>query len=113
MHTELHKRDHASHLMARRADIESAMARHLAPSDDPVSDQDRFAAGQLLDALLGAIDGSPQGGLIDDPKLRPYVGRFGDGLSPVLKDVFGAEVPEDFVARCIDRYWANFSQPAA
>lgn len=105
MHTDLHSRDYSRLLSERRATIETAMADYLSGSSGYAGDQQRAAAHQLLGVLLAALAGSRNGHRID-AAASSWASRFGDGLSPVLKDVFGVDVPESFIAGCIDSYWA-------
>ena len=95
-------------LAARRCELEAAMALYLAGSEaSEPSLQDSEAAGRLVDVLLASLgesaDPIPSPG--DAPLPRHYYSRFGDGLSPVLKDIMGPVADQAFLARSIDGYW--------
>lgn len=108
MHSDRISHDHLTELIACRDAVETAMAHYLAGRHQGVAtDDDKDAARRLFDVLLTG----DAGGAIDDPAmaegLRRHASRFGDGLSPILRDALGAEVPEAFIAGCVDRYWRS------
>ncbi|WP_380872142.1 hypothetical protein ACFB49_30920 [Sphingomonas sp. DBB INV C78] len=93
-------------LGSRRGAFEEAMAGFLAEqgSSAPGS-EDRAAARLLFDLVIASLGGAAfppsKGGTIQ----QRYLSRFGDGLVPVLKDVFGSDQPITFLAHCVDGYW--------
>jgi hypothetical protein len=95
-------------LIERRAAFEQAMARHFARPGEPTA-ADRRAATQLAGLLIASLDGAPDGTAAapDDRDVAAYYGRFGDALSPILRDVLGTDLPRAFLARSIDGYWRS------
>lgn len=108
MNTSSPKNNPERLLTERRTHFEDAMARYLAGSSeiDP-SAEDRHAATQLAGALISSLDDTDRAGaaLAVGTVAQPYFARFGDGLSPILKDILGAEAPPSFLSRSIDSYW--------
>lgn len=112
MHTEISPNASLPVLNEQRANIEAAMARYLAGPDDD-GDAASSAAHQLFEVLLDALEGSPTTLKRVDPGLRRYASSFGDGLTPVLRDVVGADASDAFIASCVDRYWEQLRPLAA
>lgn len=114
MHSEILSPDNMAVLVSCRATIENAMAQYLADSRQGYAAEDEKAAShQLFEALLGGLSGEAEALQLDDWAVRRHASRFGDGLTPILKDVLGPEVSDIFVARCVDRYWATLQAAAA
>ena len=103
----------ASLLQERREDFVAAMARYLSQSGAP-SSNDTTAARILLDATLASLAGQQASArlVIDEDHIKHYLSRFGDGLSPILRDILGAQVPTSFVSRCVDGYWRTVNRLA-
>lgn len=113
MHTDMLVHDHLTELIAHREGVEEAMARYLAAVDQgDATGQEKTAAHRLFDVLLASFEGKARPAADDDGAIRRHAGRFGDGLSPILKDVLGDDLPDSFVARCVDRYWAGLRAAA-
>jgi hypothetical protein len=88
----------------RRADFLIGMAGYLTDHDLPLlSNEPRRAAGALLDLLIAALrdDRLSGGGAL----IALHASRFGDGLSPVLRDTLGADLDDRMIALCVDRFW--------
>ncbi len=114
MHSDMLSHDYITELIDRRAAIEAVMAQYLAgPHQGLATEQDKASAHRLFDVLLAGLNGGGAAATLDDSAIRRHASRFGDGLSPILKDALGAEVPEAFVARCVDRYWSGLQAAAA
>jgi hypothetical protein len=114
MHSDTLSHDHLPDLIIRRPAIEAAMAQYLAGLHQGVAtEQDKSAAHRLFDALLDGLNGGGEAPPLDDAGLRRHASRFGDGLSPILKDALGPDVPDAFIARCVDRYWRVLQGAAA
>lgn len=110
MHSETLSHDHLSDLLARRDRIEAVMAQYLAgPDQGHATEQDKVVSHQLFDVLFDGLNGGGEAPPLDDG----HASRFGDGLSPILRDALGPDVPEAFVARCVDRYWRTLQAAAA
>lgn len=107
-------------LEPKRDEFAVAMLRHLracAPSTAP--DEARSAAiGAILDMLFDqahALDGSDGMTALGEHSERhrdlkitsETYSWFGDGLSPILKDVLGSDVTLPIVAAWVDLYWAS------
>lgn len=97
--------DLAQFLVARRPEIEAAMARHFAgaPPSEP-SALDRQVAAELVGLLVGSLSGGATG-LVPLAADRRHQTEFGDGLTPILRDVLGDAADPPFLARCVDGYW--------
>jgi hypothetical protein len=108
MNSSSQKNDPVRLLANRRTHFEDAMARYLAgsPEIDP-SAEDRDAATLLAGALIASLHDTDRAGaaLAVGTVAQPYFARFGDGLSPILKDILGSEAPPSFLSRSIDSYW--------
>lgn len=111
MHSDTISRDHASDLIIHRAAIEAAMTHYLAAAGQP-AEANKPVVRQLFDVLLGGLEGGGPAPRLDEPGIRRLASRFGDGLSPILRDALGADVPEAFVARCVDSYWRTLQAAA-
>jgi hypothetical protein len=97
-------------LIERRAGFEQAMAHYFAGTGQvDNSAQDSLAAEQLTGLLIAALEEAHSQSKIAplDPTVAPYYGRFGDGLSPILVDVLGADIPRSFLAKSVDSYWRS------
>lgn len=95
-------------LDARRSEIEASMAQHLTGSlDDAPSPEDSDAARHLVGILIASLRGSEEmtSPRAAKPVAQRYYSQFGDGLSPVLKDVLGTEADAALLAGAIDGYW--------
>lgn len=81
------------------------MARHFAgaPPSEP-SALDRQVAAELVGLLMGSLSGGATG-LIPLAADRRHQVEFGDGLTPILRDVLGDAADPPFLARCIDGFW--------
>ena len=114
MHKDMLSHDHLAGLIARRDTIEAAMSQYLAGARQAhAGDEDKAAAHLLFDILLDGLHGVANRPSFEDPVIRRHASRFGDGLTPILKDALGADVPDDFVARCVDRFWVTLQAAAA
>jgi hypothetical protein len=114
MHSDMLSHDHLPDLIARREVIEAAMAQYLAGlHQSHATEDDKAAAHRLFEIVLDGRDGVAKTPALHDPAIRRHASRFGDGLSPILKDTLGADVPDAFIARCVDRYWAALQARAA
>jgi hypothetical protein len=114
MHSDTLSHDHLPDLIARREVIEAAMAQYLAGLHrNHANDDDKAAARRLFEIVLTGLEGKANAPDLHDPLIRRHASRFGDGLSPILKDTLGADVPDAFIARCVDRYWAALQARAA
>ncbi|MDE8654250.1 hypothetical protein [Novosphingobium album (ex Liu et al. 2023)] len=95
-------------LRARRQDIAAAMARYLAEPDaiEP-SAEDNQAANSLVDAMIASFSDPDAAAklLAAHPVSRPYYAQFGDGLTPILRDVMGEAADPSFLSRSVDGYW--------
>lgn len=91
----------------RREIIVAAMARYIArPDRGTPTDEGMEAAKMLFDATLAMYSGSDAQAPLGLPaNVDRYVSRFGDGLLPILKDVFGPDLPTTALSRMIDAYW--------
>lgn len=108
MHSDMLSQDHLPALIARRDIFEAVMSQYLAGSHQGcATEEDKSAAHRLFGILLDGLEGRAKAPLLDQPAIRRHASRFGDALSPILRDVLGAEVPEAFIARCVDRFWAT------
>jgi len=108
MHDPTLVNDHLTELIAQRGRIEQAMAHYLAASRlGEATAVEQTAAHRLLDVLLAGPEGKRSSAPLDDPAIRQFADRFGDGLSPILRDIFGSELQDAVVAHCVDRYWAG------
>lgn len=114
MHSDTISHDYLPDLIIRRAEIEATMAYYLARNNPgQPGEEEKQAARRLFDVLLDGLDGGGKAPSIDQAGLRRHASRFGDGLSPILKDALGPDVPESFIARCVDRYWRTLQAAAA
>lgn len=98
----------AALLSARRAEIAAAMARYLTGSEnEEPTREDSDAASQLVEILIAALrePGTAAATIAGRRVAERYFGRFGDGLSPILKDVLGADADPALLSRTIDGYW--------
>ena len=94
-------------LVRNRERLQNALAQRLETAQP---DAPRHEAGKAANILFGAVltgmgqthDSSPER---RPGFLRRYAAEFGDGLTPVLKDVLGAAVPRSALARAVDGYW--------
>ena len=107
MHSDMFSHDNMPGLLARREIVEAAMSQYLAGSHQGHAGAEEKAAahrlfGIMLDGLCGAAETPP----LDDPAIRRHASRFGDGLTPILKDSLGERASDEFVGRCSDRFWA-------
>lgn len=114
MHGDMLSHDHLTELITRRKTIEAVMAQYLAGLHrGHATEADKAAAHCLFDILLDGLGGSVETPPVDTGAIRRHASRFGDGLSPILKDALGPDVPDAFIARCVDRYWAMLQASAA
>ena|SRR6218665_2307834 len=100
--------DAAALLSARRAEIAAAMARYLTGSgNEEPTRQDSDAAARLVDILITALrePGMAATAVAGRQAAERYYSRFGDGLSPILKDILGADADAALLSRTIDGYW--------
>lgn len=105
MTPDLFSQDYLSLLSARRETVEAIMAHYLTPAHADPAEEEKSAAHLLLGIVLDGFDGAAEAPTLDQPFLRRHASRFGDGLTPVLKDVLGPDVPDAFISQCVDRYW--------
>lgn len=99
---------HLAQLGDRANDFALTMSHYISEHDElRLSTQDLAAARSLADNLVAYLkqDGEEQVPPIRRELVGPYVSSFGDGLTPVLKDVLGDGVPPAFTALCVDGYW--------
>lgn len=114
MNKDLHFNRHLSALIGSRDKVEAEMAQYLAGRHrNCATDEHAIAAHGLVDVLLDGLAGSGDASPLNPPSIRQYASRFGDGLSPVLRDVLGPDLPDAFLARCIDRYWVSLQTAVA
>lgn len=114
MHREILSPEDITVLVKCRASIESVMAQYLAGIHrDCATDEEKSASHRLFETLLRSLRGEAEAPHFDDFAIRRHASRFGDGLTPILKDVLGPEVSDIFIARCVDRYWATLQAAAA
>ena len=92
-------------LIAKRAEFEQEMSRHLAGACASAGEDPRSIASQLLEVILRSFE--KQGLPPAHQKIfdKTCVSRFGDELIPLLREILGADVPIGFLAHCIDGYW--------
>ena len=106
MHNAISFKDPSSLLNERRDVIEAVMAQYLASAHQgSATDEERSAAHHLVGLLIARLDGETSRLPLDPMSVRRHASRFGDGLVPILKDVFGTEVDDAFFVRCGDCYW--------
>lgn len=114
MHRDILSPDNIAVLVSCRATIEKVMAQYLAGiRQGCANDEEKAASHQLFETLLGGLRGEAEAPHFGDLAVRRHASRFGDGLTPILKDVLGSEVSNVFIARCVDRYWATLQVAAA
>lgn len=114
MHNDNMSRDYLPDLIIQRAAIEATMTHYLAALDrGRPAEANKPMIHRLFDVMLGGLKGDATPPPLDDPGIRRLASRFGDGLSPILRDALGDEVPDAFIARCVDRYWASLQAAAA
>lgn len=112
MHRNMLSQDIMAVLINRRETIEAVMAQHLAGTHQgAATDEDKFASHRLFEALLDGLKGEPP--RLDYREVRRHAGRFGDGLTAILRDVLGPDISDASLARCVDRYWTTLQAAAA
>ena len=112
MHSDMLSQDDMTVLAQRRDTIEAVIAQHLiGRHQSGVGADEKSAARLLFDVLLAGL--TDRTSPVDHMAVRRHASRFGDALSPVLRDVLGPDVPDGFIARCVDRYWATVLAAAA
>ncbi|MBV1692135.1 hypothetical protein KRR38_31825 [Novosphingobium sp. G106] len=95
-------------LIERRAEFEEAMAQNFAGSPEAVpSVQDRQAVRDIYELLIAVLNGKDGISAVESPDAfsATYYSRFGDALSPILRDVLGDSASQSFVAKAVDCFW--------
>lgn len=95
-------------LKSRQAEIETAMVRYLC-ADVPSAKvtETGAAAKRLVEFLIASLEKSDTvpGDATVPNEFRAHFSRFGDGLRPIIKDVFGDAADDRSLARITDSYW--------
>ncbi len=112
MHSDTISHDHMADLIIQRASIEATMTHYLAGSGRP-AEANKAVVRRLFDVLLGGLQGGGEAPPLDEPDIRRLASRFGDGLTPILRDALGPDIPDAFIARCVDRYWGSLQAATA
>jgi len=95
-------------LKSRQADIEAAMLRYLCADVPPAEAAETGAAAKrLVEFLIASLENSdtlPDEAIVPN-EFRAHFSRFGDGLRPIIKDIFGDAADDPSLARITDGYW--------
>ncbi|MBV1691828.1 hypothetical protein KRR38_31870 [Novosphingobium sp. G106] len=99
--------DLATAVISSRKEIEGAMKRYFAKEIGSNPASHAYAAGRLVDILIGSLGPRTDGGANAVASAIPpaYYTMFGDALIPVLKDVIGNVASPTIISKSIDSYW--------